>query len=293
MGDGAGEAVMILGASTLLFRDRPLGREMFGELHAAGIESVELTDYHPGFAYDELATFERLRHDLAELSLHLNSLHIHRQRLDAAGDLETDLAASDAVVRATTLARYRGAVDVMAALGGGIIVTHDIAVPLPADAVHSPDADREYRARRTAFVANLRELAGYAAPRGVRIALENTSAGLAREPAGLVALVRDVAAANVGVVIDTGHRNLIGDPATAVRAVAGHLISLHIHDNAGVADEHLLPGRGVIDWRQVLTALRAVRYDGVFLYELTRPEDLPHLRANFEWLMHTAGRGRG
>lgn len=86
-----------------------------------------------------------------------------------------------------------------------------------------------------------------------------------------------------------GVRSLRYDPAAALRTAASHLISLHIHDNSGVADEHLLPGRGVIDWRQVLAALREVRYDSVFMYELSRPEDLPYLRKNFEWLMHGGG----
>ena len=93
---------------------------------------------------------------------------------------------------------------------------------------------------------------------------------------------------NVGIVIDTGHRNLIGDVAMALRMVAEYLITLHIHDNSGASDEHLLPGRGTVAWSDVIKALRDVKYGGVFMYELPSPEDLPSIRENYEWLMREA-----
>ena len=63
-----------------------------------------------------------------------------------------------------------------------------------------------------------------------------------------------------------------------------HLITLHIHDNHGERDEHLLPGLGEIRWPEVLDALRDVDYPGVFMYELIRKEDLETVRTNFEAL---------
>jgi hypothetical protein len=51
---------MNLGISTLLFRDQPLDKALFQTLQESAIESVELTDYHPGFAFDDVAYFEAL-----------------------------------------------------------------------------------------------------------------------------------------------------------------------------------------------------------------------------------------
>lgn len=68
---------MKIGASTILHRDRPLDRDLFREFQEAGIESLELTDYHPDFDYDDLGAFADLRSAIMDLSLHLNSLHIH------------------------------------------------------------------------------------------------------------------------------------------------------------------------------------------------------------------------
>ena len=63
---------------------------------------------------------------------------------------------------------------------------------------------------------NLGELAAAAALRGPPRAREYGIGRLYRDSARLVGLVDDQGAANVGVVIDTGHRNLFGDPATAL-----------------------------------------------------------------------------
>ncbi len=274
-------------------------------MREAGIQSVELTDYHPGFAYDDIALFERMREALVDLGMHLNSFHVHlaqlkdeyrpgsptrtsRPGLFGKYDPTCDLASTDEPTRRHTLAQYRQAVDVMEVLGGGILVTHDIFVPTPVGNRRDPEADREHSLRRTAFAASLRELARHAAPKGVSFALENTSDGISRDPAGLVALVREVGEPNVGIVIDTGHRNLIGDVAMALRMVGEYLITLHIHDNSGASDEHLLPGRGTVAWSDVIKALRDLNYGGVFMYELHRPEDLPSIRENYEWLMREA-----
>ena len=261
---------MKLGLSTLLFRDRPLNGDLLRDLQEAGVESVELTDYHPGFSFADVGFFADFGATLKALELHLNSLHIHLEKFDS----EFDLASR--VHQEKTQAAYRDAVDVMEALGGGILVTHDIRIPEPED--------EAYGEKRGAFLDNLGTVANYAEPRGVRFAIENTSRGYTREPGRLVGLMHDLGAPNVGVVIDTGHRNLVGDPVEALQAMARHLITLHIHDNHGEQDEHLLPGLGDIAWEEVVQALRDGGYNGVFMYELNRLEDLGEVCENFKRL---------
>ncbi|MCZ6679749.1 MAG: hypothetical protein O7E52_21165, partial [Candidatus Poribacteria bacterium] len=133
---------MKIGASTLLHRDRPLNWTLFHEFQQAGIESLELTDYHPEFSYTALEAFTALRLAMTDLTLHLNSLHIHLEQFDS----DFDLATLDATEREKTLTAYRQAVDVMEVLGGGILVTHHIQIPEPEDTLHAE--------KRTAFLDN-------------------------------------------------------------------------------------------------------------------------------------------
>jgi sugar phosphate isomerase/epimerase len=266
---------MKLGASTIPHRQNPLTREIFEIYHAAGIESLELCDYHPNFDYDDAGFRAFVGESLRQLDFHLNSIHIHLRHRDPA----CDLASLDAAQREHALAAHRRTVDFAAELGGCILVTHDIDIPEPQD----PDGPL----RRDAFVEGVRALAMYAEPKGVRLALENLGSGYTREPERLVALMADLGSPNVGVVIDTGHRNLNGDPAAALRTIGHHLITLHLHDNHGEKDEHLLCGRGGIDWADVMQALRDIDYGGVFMYEISRPEDLTELAKNAHWIQHS------
>ena len=263
---------MKIGASTILHRDRPLNWTLFKEFQEAGIESLELTDYHPDFSFTDLETFTALRLAMEDLSLHLNSLHIHLEIFD-----DYDLATLEAAQRDKTLVAYRQAVDAMEVLGGGILVTHHIQIPEPDEPLHAE--------KRTAFVDNLRAVAEYAAPREVSFAVENVPRGYTRHPSRLVQLMTDLGAPNVGVIIDTGHQNIVDDPVEALRIIGGHLITLHLHDNQGERDEHLLPGRGTVDWDGVVGALDEIEYSGVFMYELSRPEDLAEIRPNADALL--------
>jgi sugar phosphate isomerase/epimerase len=262
-----------LGASTIPFRLEPLTSDVLTTFSAAGIQSLELCDYHPNFSYADAGFRAFLQQELRDKEFHLNSIHIHMAHRDPA----SDLASLDPTHRDKALGDHKQAVDLAADLGGCILVTHDISIP-------EPDAEDGLE-KRAAFVQGMGEVAEYAAPAGVRLALENTGGNrYTGDPERLVALMADLGAPNVGVVIDTGHRNLIGDPAAALRTVGDHLITLHLHDNHGERDEHLLPGRGNIAWGEVNEALRDVSYDGVFMYEINRTEDVRELAANAAWV---------
>ena len=56
----------------------------------------------------------------------------------------------------------------------------------------------------------------------------------------------------------------IGD---AVRYIGKDLAALHVHDNKGDRDAHLLPGEGILDFGSLATALREIGFNGAFSYE--------------------------
>jgi sugar phosphate isomerase/epimerase len=172
-------------------------------------------------------------------------------------------------------------------------VTHHIAIPAP------DDQPEEHARRRRAFVASLRELAAVAADLGVRLAIENGGAGWRANVANLLALLDEAGSAArgghevLGICLDTGHQHLHGDVAAAIRQ-AGHAIStLHIHDNHGGRDEHILPLDGTIAWTPVLRALRESGYTGVFMYEIGKDADPGRLPMNYQTLMALSERAAG
>jgi len=271
---------MLFGASTIAFRNDILDRDLLSKMKAMGLESVELTDYHPHFNYQDAPRFRLLGKILADLGLHLNSLHAHLAYLDPA----CDLTATGPHQRTHLLDRYWRAIEAVQLMGGGILVTHDVAIPGSDDPLHTE--------KWHALLLNLKEIAAYTEHQNVRLVVENLGQGYHREPARLVELVEAVGHTQVGLCIDTGHRNLSGDPIEALRTAGRHLFTVHIHDNHGQRDEHLLPGQGNIDWPEVLKTLQAINYPGVFMYELSRPEDVAAVAENFRDLRtNMANRG--
>ncbi len=93
-------------------------------------------------------------------------------------------------------------------------------------------------------------LADYASSIGVKILVENT---LDTKPwssvTSLVKLVREIGSKSLKVCLDTGHAIINEqDPAKLVEEYHEDIGGLHISDNNGKSDDHLLPGTGVIDW---------------------------------------------
>lgn len=48
------------------------------------------------------------------------------------------------------------------------------------------------------------------------------------------------------------------------------IITLHVSDYMGKDECHIMPGEGIVDWTATVRALKAVGYDGPFLYEISR-----------------------
>ncbi len=73
--------------------------------------------------------------------------------------------------------------------------------------------------------------------------------------------------------LDSGHTNCAvgggGLPVEDfVRYFGDRIKMLHLHDNNGFTDQHLIPGFGTIKWRPVFEALEEIGYDGYYNFEL-------------------------
>lgn len=82
-----------------------------------------------------------------------------------------------------------------------------------------------------------------------------------------------------GFCLDTGHSHMVGrDVEMVIEDLGSRLKVLHIHDNNGTEDEHLIPytqnpgnkGMGQIDWDGVIRALRKINYEGALSFECGR-----------------------
>jgi sugar phosphate isomerase/epimerase len=266
---------MLTGASTIFYKNEPLTPAVLEELRSAGMECVELTDYHPNWSYLKVSWLKQLRQDLENTGLAVNSLHTHIAWFDP----DLLLSHADPVRRERAVEVYLRAVDAQAILGCPILVTHDIVIPQAEEV-----GEAEHLNRRSAFVESLARVAEYAATAGIEIAIENGTRGYSADTRNLCGMIADTGADNIGICIDTGHANLHPPAADHICAAGDTLITLQIDDSSDHANQHTLPGRGTSDWPSLMRALTEVRYTGNFVYELMDPADIPHLAENYRWL---------
>lgn len=102
------------------------------------------------------------------------------------------------------------------------------------------------------------------------ICLENGGGARTRAPT-LVEIIKRADRPNLGICLDTGHLNLGdgGDQAEFIRTAGPWLRALHIADNEGQTDQHLMPfGRGTVDWAAVTRELNTLNYRGLFNFEI-------------------------
>lgn len=128
-------------------------------------------------------------------------------------------------------------------------------------------------------------LADYAKDYGVTVCLENMPfptfpiATVEHCIEMLDRLNRD----NLKICIDTGHAAIFkgSDVASAVRLVGDRLEAVHIHDNMGDKDEHLIPGDGIINWDDFAAALKEIGFNKVISLE-TSPKHTQHPKEEWE-----------
>ncbi|KXB06628.1 hypothetical protein AKJ51_03285, partial [candidate division MSBL1 archaeon SCGC-AAA382A20] len=118
--------------------------------------------------------------------------------------------------------------------------------------------------------------ARYARDKGVTLAVEtgSHSADYPGHPKELVRAVEKVK--DVGITLDVGHLYLSAPEKEEAREdwifeqielVKDFLVSVHLHDNYGLSDDHLPPGRGKINFFPIMEALGKY-YDGPIILEL-------------------------
>jgi fructoselysine 3-epimerase len=116
------------------------------------------------------------------------------------------------------------------------------------------------------------ELCAYARPRGITLGIEVVNrfvSDLIIRAADALPLLERVAHANLGVVLDTGHMNLVDEPyETAVTSLGDRLLQVHVNDNDGRQQQNLVPGDGTFEFARLRAALRAARFDGFLTVEL-------------------------
>ena len=113
-------------------------------------------------------------------------------------------------------------------------------------------------------VERIARLVAAAEERGVTIALENIYLH-----EYLTYVFDRVDSPSLGFCYDAGHRNCNEPDIDLLSMFGDRLAALHLHDNDGSGDQHLIPFEGGIEWQEQMAKIAATGYTGAITLECT------------------------
>jgi sugar phosphate isomerase/epimerase len=259
------------GLSTHLFHAERLARRHLEAMAAQGFDLIEVFATRPHFPYDDPGVVAELKGWLDDLGMRAGSMHLPITAGVPGGvwGKPYSNASTDAAIRQEAIREAQIAFDAAARLGCAIGVLH-LGV---SRVMQMPAPDNDVHAART----SLEQIAAAAAAAGVQLAIEVIPNDLSTPDALRDLLDGDLEIGATGVCLDFGHAHLMGGAPEAAETLAGHVVTTHVHDNRGQADDHLVPFAGTIDWPMTLMSMWKVGYAGPLMFEVAddgNPEDV-------------------
>ncbi|MFN8060654.1 MAG: sugar phosphate isomerase/epimerase family protein [Vicinamibacterales bacterium] len=239
--------------STHVFAQMPLSEAHLADLAAADFRAIEL---YPTAGHFSLADADRLRPWLERHRTSVTTVHAPAARGgDGPGQRTATLASGDDTLRIAAVDAATQALAVAGALHVGLVVVDTGAA-----------AAKHGEVSRAALCRSLDTLAELAARSETRLAVEIAPA----KPFDVEALVDlledEIDHPAVGLCFDCGHAHLQGDAIESLESASGHVLAVHLNDNHGRNDDHLLPFEGSIDWAAMIMTLQKVGFDGPLVF---------------------------
>jgi sugar phosphate isomerase/epimerase len=255
------------GVSTHLFHESRLTREHLADIAGHGFETVEVFATRAHFDYHDLHAVGQLAEWLSDLGLSFHSMHAPIVDAIRGGKWvgSYSIASGDETRRKAAVAEIAATLKVASLAPFTYLVVH---LGIPDGQAASNNDNQPDAARRS-----VEEIVALAGEAGVRVALEVMPNKLSSASTICHMIEEQLEGLDVGICLDYGHANLMGDVSDAIEAVSGHLWTTHVHDNDGRKDDHRVPFAGRIDWDAAIMETQKIGYDGVLMFEVENTGD--------------------
>ena len=247
--------------------------ERFGDLRAvelikdAGFDAIDYSFYYNKEC--EAVLGENYRKYAQDLKAHLDRIGIECNQAHAPFTFQYGMRMAPDEKKYLSIIR---SLEAAAILGAKNIVVHSISVPDDVDFV-------KYN------VEYYRSFIPYCEKLGICVAVENlckkdpvTKQFRSKfcAPEELNGIVKKIASPWVVACVDVGHAALMRfAPQDFLNDMDADVLKcLHIQDNDYIADRHLLPYSGQLNWTAIMTALKSKGYAGDLTLEIVKHIDL-------------------
>lgn len=265
--------------STYRYVNQPLLPELLSSIAAAGIFAIEVFCGSEHFVYGLPQMVRELLGGLEEYGLKLHALHAPTERGSAGGrssGVPISISDPERIRRVDAVDEVKRALEVAETIPFHYLIQHMATSRQPVDP----------RNLDAAF-SSLEHLVLFAKQRGVTIAIENTPHEFG-SPESLAQFVKQTRLNDLRFCFDIGHAHIGDGVAAGLESMRDRIVTVHVHDNHGDEDEHLLPFDGTIDWEAALGALAGRPEPPAFVLELKERlsgvPSLDQIRAAFDKL---------
>ncbi len=248
---------MKLSQSTFLYFNYPL-EEAIKRLSFHGYEGVEIWGGRPHAYFKDISIkeAESIRGLIEKHEIQISAF------IPAQFRYPTSLCSPDEGVRKDSVSYIKGSMATALSLGCNKVSL------CPGHTLFGQGYDNGM----LQLTKSLKELLDFAADRKVLLFMEPAhrfESDLIVTVEDGVRLINSLGSENLGIVMDTGHcfvnKESLVDSLSMLRDIPFHI---HIDDNSGLSDDHLIPGEGRICFIPFLKALQGLDYDGFLTAEL-------------------------
>jgi D-psicose/D-tagatose/L-ribulose 3-epimerase len=242
---------MEFGASTFIwaspFSNKTLG--LVRKVHDMGFDIIEVCIEDPA-----LIDSGRIKESLTENQV--------GSTICGAFGPDRDASSEDKSIRESAIKYLEACIDVAQAIGAPLV-----AGPMYSAVGKTRLLSPGERAEQWNLgVETLKPVADYAGERGVRLAIEPLNrfeTDFINTAEQGLDLVDRIGASNVGLLLDTFHMNIEEKNIPAAIRLAGSKV-FHFHS---CENDRGTPGKGHVEWKEVVEALRDINYQGPVVIE--------------------------
>lgn len=154
----------------------------------------------------------------------------------------------------------------------------DFACELDAPSICITSGVKNFTNKVQLFQNSLEEISQYAEKKNIRIAIEYEPGLLIGTANAVFVIMKNYK--NVGLNLDTCHAAVLNENMPKIiNKFSKKIFHTHISDCKNNIHFHLIPGLGEINFKQVLTNLRKINYNGFLTAELYTYSDEPERAA--------------
>jgi len=241
------------------------------EISAAGFDTMEM-EITAGDYDDYVEKWDQVIQRSKDLKLEIVSIMA----------VTYDIFSLDKAKRKKTIEEYKKICEMTAAVGAKLstncfylppeMVPHErdsYYLGGPTKSVKVPDGFK-WENLRDIVVEQLQKSADIAKKHGLDFAMEMRAGDFISSVDGTISVFKDTGRDNIGMVYDVAHAHAISEYLDlGIYKLDKYLKLVHLSDNDGTRPYHYEPGKGDINFKNIIDTLKAINYNGYIVIDIS------------------------